>query len=101
MCALLVVIVFGFGILSHGVGEGASEHSRPSSVLALTTPAADMHNSASDALCSHVHSEHHQLAPCIIQQNVVQRAASRAIYAAFHARAISYEAAPPHGPPKA
>jgi len=99
MCALFVAVVFACGVFGHGFDEGTSEHASSSSVLALTAPAA-VHGSPADALCGHVHSEHHQLAPCHLQQGGVQRHAKRVVYASFNARAATYEAAPPHGPPR-
>ena len=100
MCALFVAVVFACGVFGHGFDEGTSEHASSSSVLALTAPAA-VHGSPADALCGHVHSEHHQMAPCAVQQDGVHRHGMRMVYASFETRAASRETAPPHGPPKA
>lgn len=98
---MLVALVFALGIAAHGLGERAEDHLSPTADVALTLVSAQAHNSPSDALCNHVHSEHHQMALCAVQQDGVHRHGMRMVYASFETRAASRETAPPHGPPKA
>ena len=99
--AMLVALVFALGIAAHGLGERAEDHLFPTADVALTLLSAQAHNSPSDALCNHVHSEHHQMTPCAVLQDGVHRHGMRMVYASFETRAASRETAPPHGPPKA
>lgn len=99
--SMLVAVVFALSIVGHGFGERVDEHLSPLADIALTIVSAEAHNTPSDALCAHVHSEHHQIAPCVVEQGGLQQREARIAYAFFDARATSRESAPPHGPPKA
>lgn len=99
--SVLVAVAFALSIALHGFGERADAHLSPVADVALTLASVETHNSASDALCSHIHSEHHQITSCLLQQGGIRQREARVVYASFDARAASRETAPPHGPPKA
>lgn len=93
--AILLALVFALSIAAHGFGESAGDHFSQQSDIAVSVAVVDMHGSPSDAVCGHVHGEHHQIAPCTMERSGPHRRQSRVIYASFDANA------PPHGPPKA
>lgn len=97
----LVAVFFALTVAAHGFGERGDNHQSSLAGVTFTSAAVETHTSPADALCSHVHSEHHQMAPCLIQSGDLQRREARIAYPSFDAHAASREAAPPHGPPKA
>lgn len=99
--AILVAVVFALGVAVHGLGERSEDHLFPTADTALTMVSMPTHNSPSDALCSHIHIEHHQMTQCAVQEDGVKRHSVRIVYAVFGTRAASRETSPPHGPPKA
>ena len=98
---MLVAVAFVLSMVGHGVGERVDGHLSPLADIALAIQSAEAHNSPSDALCGHLHSEHHQIAPCVVEQGGLQRREASVAYEALDARAASRVFAPPHGPPRA
>lgn len=99
--ALFVALAFALGVATHGFSEREADHQSPVADIALTVASVQAHSAPSDALCSHVHSEHHQMAPCVSLQENLHRVEARVAYPSFDAHETSHESAPPHGPPKA
>lgn len=98
---MIVALVFALSVAGHGFSERAEDHLSRSSDVVLSMAVPEAHNSPSDALCGHVHGEHHQFAPCALWRAPFNRNADRLFYASFDAYATSRETTPPHGPPRA